>query len=326
MSEHDYILKGKRVIDIEIEAAQALRATLGESFIQAIESLKSTLEQRGKIVVIGVGKSGNIGHKIAATLNSTGATTVVLNSQNALHGDLGILSDGDIVIALSSSGETAELLDLLPFIKRFQVQIIAISGKVESTLAQQADIILHTPIEREACPLNLAPTSSSTAALIMGDALAMVLLDARGFTDEDFARFHPGGSLGKALLTRVSDIMRSQQQLATASEASSVHDALLAMNSARTGACVILNSSEAIVGIFTHGDFVRAYAENTSVGNQCVAEYMTTKPITVNLNALATEALKTIRQNRVDDIVVLDQEGHLAGLIDTQDFARLKLI
>ncbi len=326
MSEHDYILKGKRVIDIEIEAAQALRATLGESFIQAIESLKSTLEQRGKIVVIGVGKSGNIGHKIAATLNSTGATTVVLNSQNALHGDLGILSDGDIVIALSSSGETAELLDLLPFIKRFQVQIIAISGKVESTLAEQADIILHTPIEREACPLNLAPTSSSTAALIMGDALAMVLLDARGFTDKDFARFHPGGSLGKALLTRVSDIMRSQQQLATVSDMCTVHDALLAMNSARTGACVILNSSGAIVGIFTHGDFVRAYAKNTSVGHQCIAEYMTTKPVTVCLDALATEALKTIRQHRVDDIVVLDQEGHLAGLIDTQDFARLKLI
>lgn len=326
MSHDNYLLKAKRVIDIEIEAAQALREALDESFIQSIDILKSTLDNHGKIVVIGVGKSGNIGHKIAATLNSTGATAVVLNSQNALHGDLGILSDGDAVIALSYSGETIELLELLPFIKRFQVKLIAITGKPHSTLAQEADTLLHTPVKREACPLNLAPTSSSTAALIMGDALAMVLLDARGFTDEDFARFHPGGSLGRTLLTRVSDIMRSDQNLATVSTSSSVQDALTAMNTARAGACVVLTDTKELAGVFTHGDFARSYAADSTIGDKPIAEHMTKKPITVYAHALAAEALKTISQFRVDDIVVLDKLDNVVGLIDTQDFARLKLI
>ena len=177
--------------------------------------LQHTLENRGKIVVVGVGKSGNIGHKIAATLNSTGATAVVLDSQNALHGDLGLLSDGDAVMVLSYSGETRELLDLLPFIKRFDVKLIALTGNPGSTLSRFSEVTLDTSVEREACPLNLAPTSSSTAMLVMGDTLAMVLLESRGFTEEDFARFHPGGSLGRALLTRVSDIMRVDAELPT---------------------------------------------------------------------------------------------------------------
>ena len=193
----DAIEKARRVIGIETDALQRLAARLDGSFVEAVGFLKDTLDRRGKIVVIGVGKSGNIGHKIAATLNSTGATAVVLNSQNALHGDLGMVSDGDAVIALSYSGETNELLDLLPFIKRFNVKLIALTGKPASSLGTYSDAVLDTSVEREACPLNLAPTSSSTAMLVMGDALAMVLLEARGFTEEDFARFHPGGSLGE---------------------------------------------------------------------------------------------------------------------------------
>lgn len=326
MSQHDYILKAKRVIDIEIEAAHALSDTLGDSFIEAVNILKDTLSNHGKIIVLGVGKSGNIGHKIAATLNSTGATAVVLNSQNALHGDLGMISDGDAVIALSYSGETIELLELLPFIKRFQVQLIAITGKPNSTLSKHSDALLHTPVKREACPLNLAPTSSSTAALIMGDALAMVLLDARGFTDEDFARFHPGGTLGHALLTRVSDIMRSDQSLASVPITSTVQQALAAMNSARTGACIVLSENQQLAGVFTHGDFARAYAKNHSIGASPIKEHMTEKPITVYANALAAEALKTISKHRVDDIVVLGDNEQVVGLIDTQDFARLKLV
>ena len=204
----DAIEKARRVIRIETDSLQRLADRLDAGFSRAVELLKETLDQRGKIVVIGVGKSGNIGHKIAATLNSTGSTAVVLNSQNALHGDLGLLSDGDAVLALSYSGETSELLDLLPFIRRFEVRIISLTGKPTSTLSTFSDVTLDTSVEREACPLNLAPTSSSTAMLVMGDALAMVLLEARGFTEEDFARYHPGGSLGRALLTKVSDIMR----------------------------------------------------------------------------------------------------------------------
>jgi len=299
---------------------------LDDSFIVAVGLLHTTLDNRGKIVVVGVGKSGNIGHKIAATLNSTGATAVVLNSQNALHGDLGLISDGDAVLLLSYSGETSELLDLIPFIKRFDVRLIAITGQPDSSLSKLSDITLDTSVEREACPLNLAPTSSSTAMLVMGDALAMVLLESRGFTEEDFARYHPGGSLGRALLTRVADIMRGGDALPTVAEDALVVDALIAMNTARAGACLILTADGFLAGIFTHGDFARGYQKDPSIGERPIAGLMTRRPITVQADSLAVEAVKTIGLNRIDDIVVLGADGKPAGLVDTQDFARLKII
>eukprot|EP00112_Aurelia_sp_Birch-Aquarium-sp1_P004246 Seg14783.2 transcript_id=Seg14783.2/GoldUCD/mRNA.D3Y31 product="Arabinose 5-phosphate isomerase KdsD" protein_id=Seg14783.2/GoldUCD/D3Y31 len=309
-----------------MQAVDNLRANLGQSFADAVALMSDALQRRGKIVVVGVGKSGNISHKIAATLNSTGSTAVVLNSQNALHGDLGILSDGDVVLALSYSGETAELLDLLPFVKRFDVQLIAITGKAESSLAQYADVCLLTPVEREACPMNLAPTSSSTAALVMGDALAMVLLDARGFTEEDFAKYHPGGSLGRALLTTVRDIMRSDGHLAKVTTTATVHDAISAMSESRAGACVVLNDDGTLAGVFTHGDFARAFQENEALGSCPIADFMTVSPITIQADSLAAEALKTIGKHRIDDVVVLDELGKVVGLVDTQDFARLKIV
>ena len=316
----------RRVIEIEARALEQMAARLGDSFAQAIAALKSVLDARGKIVVVGIGKSGNIGHKIAATLNSTGATAVVLNSQNALHGDLGIISDGDAVIALSYSGETPELLDLLPHIKRFDVALIAMTGRADSTLSKHADMVLDTSVEREACPLNLAPTSSSTAMLVMGDALAMVLLDARGFTEENFARFHPGGALGRALLTKVADIMRTGESLAIIPDTGSVRDALVAMTEARCGACVVTDAAGKLAGIFTHGDFARSYQQDPMIGEKPVAELMTRSPISVEAEALAAEAVRTIGSHRVDDVVVLDSEGRPVGLIDTQDLARLKIV
>jgi len=322
----DAIEKARRVIEIETDALQRLSARLDGAFVDAVGFLKETLDRRGKIVVIGIGKSGNIGHKIAATLNSTGATAVVLNSQNALHGDLGLLSDGDAVIALSYSGETSELLDLLPFIKRFDVRLIALTGKPSSTLSTHSDVTLDTSVEREACPLNLAPTSSSTAMLVMGDALAMVLLETRGFTEEDFARFHPGGSLGRALLTKVADIMRSGDAVATAGESATVRDALFAMTRARTGACLIVRDDGTLAGIFTHGDFARCFQQDPLIGDRPVAEFMTRKPVSVQAESLAVEAVKTIGDNRIDDVVVLDAAGKAVGLIDTQDLARLKIV
>ena len=189
----DSLTRGKHVIAMEKAALQAMHDRLDGSFAEAVTVLKEAVEQRGKIVVVGIGKSGNIGHKIAATLNSTGSTAVVLNSQNALHGDLGLLCDGDAVIALSYSGETAELLDLLPHLRRFQVKLVGMTGRRDSTLGHHSDVVLDTSVEREACPLNLAPTSSSTAMLVMGDALAMALLESRGFTEEQFARFIQAG-------------------------------------------------------------------------------------------------------------------------------------
>jgi arabinose-5-phosphate isomerase len=326
VNENHYVERGRRIFDMEIKELQKIAKSLDSSFAHAIDILKETLKNRGKIVVVGIGKSGNIGHKIAATLNSTGSTAVVLNSQNALHGDLGILSDGDAVIALSYSGETSELLDLLPFIKRFDVQIIGITGKKGSTLNEHSDATLLTEISREACPLNLAPTSSSTAMLVMGDALAMVLLESRGFTEKDFSKFHPGGALGRALLTKVSDIMRSGDALATIPPTATVQDALSAMSHARTGACIITQENGQLAGIFTHGDFARSFQENPNIGKRPIQEFMTVAPITLNCDALAAEAVNTIGTHRIDDIVVLDNNGHPVGLIDTQDFARLKMV
>jgi arabinose-5-phosphate isomerase len=322
----DFLEKARRVIETEIEGLHRMSGLLGDGFIAAIRILHHTLDHRGKIVVVGVGKSGNIGHKIAATLNSTGGTAVVLDSQNALHGDLGLLSDGDAVLALSYSGETRELLDLMPFIKRFEVKVISITGNSNSTLARLSEVTLDSSVEREACPLNLAPTSSSTAMLVMGDALAMVLLESRGFTEEDFARYHPGGALGRALLTRVSDIMRSDRDLPTVQEDADVFAALDAMNRARAGACLILNESGGMAGIFTHGDFARGFRIDPLLGGKPVASLMTRHPITVRADALAVEVLRTLGQNRIDDIVVLDDEEKPVGLIDTQDLARLKIV
>lgn len=320
------LARARYVIETEIDGLRGIAARLDQSLSDAVQILKHTLEHRGKIIVIGVGKSGNICHKIAATLNSTGATAVVLDSQNALHGDLGLLSDGDSLIALSYSGETRELLDLLPFIKRFDVKLIALTGNPNSSLAGFSDVMLDTAIEKEACPLNLAPTSSSTAMLVMGDVLAMVLLESRGFTEADFARFHPGGSLGRALLTRVSDIMRTDAALPIVTEEADVFAALDSMNRARAGACLILDPKGNLAGIFTHGDFARSFRNDPLLGEKPVAQLMTRKPITVRADALAVEVLRTLGQNRIDDIVVLDAEGKPVGLIDTQDLARLKIV
>ncbi len=322
----NYLARARCVIETEIEGLQRMSERLDQSLIQAVGILQETLKTRGKIVVVGVGKSGNIGHKIAATLNSTGATAVVMDSQNALHGDLGLLSDGDAVMLLSYSGETRELMDLLPFIKRFDVRLIALTGNPASTLSRFSEVTLDTSVEREACPLNLAPTSSSTAMLVMGDTLAMVLLESRGFTEEDFARFHPGGSLGRALLTRVSDIMRVDAGLPTVGLEGNVFAALDSMNRARAGACLILNPDGSLAGIFTHGDFARSFRNDPLLGEKPVAGLMTRKPITVRADALAVEVLKTIGDNRIDDIVVLDADGKPVGLIDTQDLARLKIV
>lgn len=322
----DVIALARQVILQEADALQVMARRLNASFTAAVDALKKVLEKRGKIVVVGVGKSGNIGHKIAATLNSTGATAVVLHSQNALHGDLGLLSDGDAVMALSYSGETAELLHLLPHLKRSAGVLVAMTGKPNSTLAEHADLVLDTSVDREACPLNLAPTSSSTAMLVMGDALAMALLEVRGFTEDDFARYHPGGSLGRALLTKVADIMRGGDAWAKVPTAATVNDALVAMTKARSGACVVIADDGSLAGVFTHGDFVRSFQRDPQLGPQSVSLFMTRQPVTVPASSLAVQAVNTIGSHRIDDVVVLDETGKPVGLVDTQDLARLRIV
>lgn len=322
----NHLSRAKAVFDMEIEELQAISQRLNDNFDKAVTAMSKSLNKGHKIIVVGVGKSGNIGQKIVATLNSTGAPTVLLDSQNALHGDLGVVCDGDVCIAMSFSGETAELLNLLPFLKRFDMPVIGMTGHVGSTLAKYSDIVLDTGVSREACPLNLAPTSSSTAMLVMGDALAMALLEDRHFTAEDFAKRHPGGALGKALLTKVGDIMRKEPEIAILSETANVNDCLKAMTDSRAGACILTNAEGGLAGVFTHGDFVRAYRNNLNTGSLPVSDLMTKEPIFVFEEDLAQQAIRALSSKRIDDLVVLNAKMKPVGLVDTQDLARLKLI
>jgi len=321
-----YLEKGKRVLDVEIFELQRLRERLNDGFGRAVELIKEAVEARGKVVVVGVGKSGHIGGKIAATLTSTGSPAVVLDSLNALHGDLGMVADGDVILALSASGETEEMLRILPALARFRVRIIALCGDPKSTLAQNCDVLLDVNIEQEACPLNLAPTSSTTVMLALGDALAMVLLEARGFQKEDFARFHPGGMIGRSLLTRVHQIMRPRSALALVPPDAPVRSALKTMTEVRAGAAVIADSAGKLLGIFTHGDFVRHFQNDSGVGERLVADLMTLNPVTVQQDKLAVEVLNLLERHQIDDLVVIDENRVPVGIVDSQDLTRLKLL
>jgi len=323
--DDDFIAQAKSVLQTEIDELVSLSDRISQEFSQAVQTLREGLAQRGKIIVIGVGKSENIATKIAATLNSTGAPAVVLNCQNALHGDLGIMAEGDTVLALSYSGETTELLNLLPHLKRRAHSIIAFTGQPNSPLATNSDVVLDVSVENEACPLNLAPTSSTTNMLALGDALAMVLLKSRGFQPKDFAELHPSGSLGRQLLTRVTDIMRQGGQLAHVQPTDTVATALTAMKQCKAGAVVATNAQGQLQGIFTHGDFVRAYQEDRDIADHLVADHMTRNPITIQGDKLAAEAVHVLEENRIDEIVVIDADQKVVGLVDVQDLSRAQI-
>jgi arabinose-5-phosphate isomerase len=322
----DYLTKARTVIDLETAEVQRLSSRIGQPFIDAVDLLRTTVEQGRKIIICGVGKSGNIASKIAATLNSTGAPTVVLNAQDALHGDLGLVSAGDVILTLSYSGETDEILNLLPHLKRQQCQLIAFTGGPASSLAAAADIVLDTSVQREACPLNLAPTSSSTVMLVLGDALAMVLLEARGFQPGDFALLHPGGSLGRTLLTKVSDIMRSGDRLPLVAPDATVQQAVRTMGRCRSGCVILTHPDNTLAGIFTQGDFARAFESNPNLASEPVRQFMTPGPITIQAGKLAAELLNLLERHPVDELVVLDAEQHPVGIVDTQDLSRHRIL
>jgi arabinose-5-phosphate isomerase len=322
----DYLEKARRVIGLEIAEVQRLQDRLDASFAEAVETILRCVENRGKVVVVGVGKSGHIGEKIAATLTSTGSPAVILNSLNALHGDLGVVADGDVVLALSASGETDELLNILPALSRFDVRIIGMTGNPKSFLAQNCHVHLDVNVEQEACPLNLAPTSSTTVMLVLGDALAMVLLEARGFRKEDFARFHPGGRLGRALLMKVSQIMRAADQMAVVRPLMTIREVLLKMAEVRAGLAVVVDEQGLLAGIFTHGDFGRHFRKNQDLLERTVGDFMTRRPVTIRSDKLAVEVLHLIEQHRIDDLVVLDESQRPVGVVDSQDLARYRLV
>jgi len=322
----NHLAQARKVFDIEVAALKAVRAQLDETFDVVVESIIETLRRRGKIVVVGIGKSGNIGQKIAATFTSTGSTSVVLNSVDALHGDLGIINDGDLILALSYSGESEELLNLIPALKRFSVKIVSLTGATKSSLARYSDAVLNVKVAKEACPFNLAPTASTTAMLVMGDALAMAVLQARGFRKTDFAKYHPSGAIGRAMLLRVGDIMRTGSRNAVASQMVTVKEALLVMTRARSGSLSVINGRGKLVGVFTDGDFRRRMAADDNLLTHSLKRVMTRRPVCIRESALAVEALKIFDERDIDDLIVVNARNEPVGLVDSQDLPKLKLM
>ena len=319
-------LEGRKVISLEIEGLQQVRSLLGKGFSQAVEMIMDSGRRGGKVVVSGVGKNLHIGEKISATLASTGTTSVMLNPIQAMHGDLGILATNDVLLALSYSGESEEILNLLPLVRRFGVKVVALTGKLDSAMAKLSDVVVPVTVAREACPFNMAPTTSTTATLAAGDALAMVLLKARGFKIEDYALRHPAGAIGRTLLLRVSDMMRKADRVASVPTGSTVRDAILAMTRARTGSAGILDRQGRVIGIFTDGDLRRHLTEQPDLVKRTVDSLMTRNPITVQAECLAADVLRIFEKHNIDDLLVVDKANRLVGAIDIQDLPKLKIM
>ncbi len=310
---------GRATLRLEREALCALEERLDDSFVRACELL---LACRGRIVVSGMGKSGIIGKKIAATLASTGSPALFLHPAEGSHGDLGMLTREDLLLALSNSGETAELLAILPVVKRLAVPLIALTGRPDSTLAQRADVHLDCAVAREACPLNLAPTASTTASLAMGDALAMALLEARGFSAEDFALSHPGGALGKRLLLRVDDLMRRDEQLPKVRIGTLLHDVILEMSGKGMGMTTVLDQEGRLLGIFTDGDLRRAISARPDLWERPIDHFYHSKPLCIGADALAAEAVAQMEAHQVTVLLVCGPDSELLGAISMHDLLR----
>jgi arabinose-5-phosphate isomerase len=322
----NHLARAREVFDIEIAALKAVRAQIDGAFENAVGLITAAVAQRGKIIVIGIGKSGKVGQKISATLTSTGSTSVVLDSVDAMHGDLGIVNDGDVILALSYSGESEELLNLIPALKRFSVKIISLTGAPKSSLTRYSDVVLNVRVPKEACPFNLAPTASTTAMLVMGDALAMAVLQARGFKQSDFAKYHPSGAIGRALLVQVKDIMRSGNRNAVAPRGLKVREALMVMTKAKSGSLSVTNERGKLVGVFTDGDFRRHMAADEDLLSKPLATVMTKNPISIRNDVLAAEALKIFNERNIDDLIVVNAKKEPVGLVDSQDLPKLKLM
>jgi len=314
---------GLAVIDTELSAVNALREEIDDSFVKACELM---LGCKGRVVVVGMGKSGHIGNKIAATMASTGTPAFFVHPGEASHGDLGMITPKDVVIALSNSGETGEILTIIPILKRLSVPMISITGNRASTLSTEADINLHAGVEKEACPLGLAPTSSTTVALVLGDALAVALLDARGFTEEDFALSHPGGSLGRRLLLHVKDIMHTGDKIPQVHENDTLRDALLVMTEKGLGMTAIVDNEQNILGIYTDGDLRRTLDKNIDVHKAAIKDVMTANCKTTQAHLLAAEALTEMQQNKINAMLVVDENNKLTGALNMHDLLRAGVV
>ena len=321
MSKH--IKRAKTVLSIEGNAILSLSKRINKEFDKIINFLAKS---KGRIIVTGMGKPGFIAQKVSATLSSTGSPSLYLHPAEALHGDLGRVTGDDALLLFSNSGETEEIIKLLPIAKKIGAKLIAITGNKKSTLAVNADFVLDASVKKEACSLGLAPTTSTTAMLAMGDALAVALLDKKGFKEKDFAFFHPGGTLGKRLLLTVEDIMRTGTANPVIKENALVKDALLKITKARSGCANIVNKKGILTGIFTDGDLRRHFDGKTNIANRKIKEVMTASPVTIKKEKLAAEAFQILRLKKIDEIPVVDNSGRPIGLLDVQDILKAGLV
>lgn len=322
-NQHPFIVAGIRTIQLERDSIDALCERIDATFSAACESL---LACRGRVVVIGMGKSGHIGKKIAATLASTGTPALFVHPAEASHGDIGMITEQDIVLAISNSGTTSEILSLLPVLKRKGVAIISLTGNVQSPLASNSDIHLDVSVEKEACPLGLAPTTSTTAALAMGDALAMALLEARGFTADDFAFSHPGGNLGRRLLLKVNDIMHTGDAIPRVGPTTTLRESLLEMSAKKLGMTTIVDEQGSLAGVFTDGDLRRCLDQGLDINTSLIQNIMTSRYKFVSAQSLASEAARIMQDNAVYSLVVLDKEKRLEGIVTMHDLLRAGVV
>ena len=313
----------RAVIEIEAAAVTQLGAQIGAEFVTACEFM---INCSGRIVVTGMGKSGHIGSKIAATLASTGSPAFFIHPGEASHGDLGMITAGDVVLALSNSGETDELLLIMPLIKRLGVPLIAMTGNRNSSLARDADVALDISVAKEACPLGLAPTSSTTATLVMGDALAVALLETKGFSAEDFSRSHPAGRLGRRLLVHVEDVMHKNEQIPVVTDTATVADALLEMTHKGLGMTSVVNGNQQMLGIFTDGDLRRALEQNVNPGNMPIAEAMTQGGVTAEPLMLAAEAVHLMEEHSINALLVTNADNQVVGALNMHDLLRAGVV
>ena len=309
--------------DIEAAAVLGLKARLGDSFAQAVAL---ALAIPGRVVVMGMGKSGHVGRKIAATLASTGTPAMFVHPAEASHGDLGMVTAQDLVLVISNSGESQEISAIIPVLKRLGTPLVAMTGNPESSMAQHATVWLNTAVDKEACPLNLAPTASTTAQLAMGDALAVALLDARGFKAEDFARSHPGGALGRKLLTHVSDVMRAGDAVPRVAPTASFSDLMREMSAKGLGATAVVDAQGGVLGIFTDGDLRRWVERGVDLRDKTAQDVMHANPATIAADALAVDAVELMERRKITSVLVIDAAGQLCGAVNTNDLMRAKVI
>jgi len=350
METAEILTRARQVMKIEIEGLQMARDALGDGFTASVRLILATLEKGGKIVCTGVGKNLHIAEKLSATLASTGSTSVLMNPIQAMHGDLGIVSKHDVLLALSFSGESDEVIRLIPAVRRLGIPVIGMVGGADSSLARLSDVVLCVKIGKEACPFGMAPTTSTTATLAVGDALAMTLLDARQFKVESYARLHPSGAIGRALVLRVRDIMRTGAKVARLPLTATVTEAIVAMTAAKSGAALVTNDDGTLAGIFTDGDLrrqlstqppfergwpeagglapplERGWPEAGGLLQAPVSAHMTRNPVSVAADALAVDALRVFETHKIDDLPALEQDGTLAGYVDIQDLPKMKVM